>query len=347
METEKHEIRLMPKIELHVHIEGATSPQTYFSLAEKNHIELPCDNLSEWIKYFDFTDFSHFIDVYGMAVSTIKKAEDFAYIVEKFYEFQAHNNIIYSEAFLSASFLVETFGNQEILEAIQFGMQQGENKYKTKINLIPDISRHIPKTQSKVLELAVEGYKKGIFIGLGLGGMETNYPANLFTDTFSKAKKSGLRVVAHAGEADGPESIWGAINDIKVERIGHGIRSIDDKKLVRHLSDKQIPIEVSPTSNYNLGVVNASEIHPVRKMFGSGLVCTINTDDPAMFSTSISKEYELLYNQGFTKEELYKLNMNAIDSSFLEPEKKSDLHKTLNEYKTTYNTQYNKLGRNW
>lgn len=232
---------------------------------------------------------------------------------------------------------METFGNQEILDAIQFGMQQGENKYKIKINLIPDISRHIPKTQRKVLELAVEGYKKGIFIGLGLGGMETNYPTNLFTDTFSKAKKNGLRVVAHAGETVGPESIWGAINDLKVERIGHGIRSIDDRKLVRHLSNKKIPIEVSPTSNYNLGVVNASEIHPVRKMFDSGLVCTINTDDPAMFSTSISKEYELLYNQGFTKEELYKLNMNAIDSSSLEPEKKSELRKTLNEYKTTYN----------
>jgi len=336
METEKHEIRLMPKVELHVHIEGATSPQTYFSLAEKNHIELPCDNLSEWIKYFDFTDFSHFIDVYGMAVSTIKKAEDFAFIIEKFYEFQAHNNIIYSEAFLSASFLVEAFGNQEILEAIQFGMQQGENKYKTKINLIPDISRHIPKTQSKVLELAVEGYKKGIFIGLGLGGMEINYPTNLFTDTFSKAKKNGLRVVAHAGEAVGPESIWGAINDLKVERIGHGIRSVDDKKLIKYLKDNQIPVEVSPTSNYHLGVVSNSERHPIRQMVDNGLNCTINTDDPAMFSTNISTEFELLYSQGFTINELYQLNKNAIDSSFIEFDEKLKYHKIVDEYKTTY-----------
>ena len=336
IEKEKYEIRLMPKIELHVHIEGATSPQTYFSLAEKNQIDLPCDNLIEWKKYFDFTDFSHFIDVYGLAVSTIKKAEDFAFIIENFYEFQAHNNIIYSEAFLSASFLVQTFGNQEILEAIQFGMQQGENKYKTKINLIPDISRHLPETQSKVLELAVEGYKKGIFIGLGLGGMEVNFPTNLFADTFAKAKKTGLRVVAHAGEAVGPESIWGAINDLKVERIGHGIRSIDDKRLIRYLRENKIPIEVSPTSNYHLGVVNSSERHPIREMIDNGLTCTINTDDPAMFSTNISTEFELLYSQGFSIKELYQLNKNAIDSSFIDFDEKLKYHKILDEYKTTY-----------
>ncbi|MEA1877584.1 MAG: adenosine deaminase [Bacteroidota bacterium] len=250
MENEMQEIRLMPKIELHVHIEGATSPKTYFSLAEKNQIELPCDNLTEWEKYFEFKDFNHFIGVYGMAVSTIKRAEDFAFIIEKFHEFQELNNIIYSEAFLSASFLVETFGNQEILEAIQFGLQQGKSKYKTKVNLIPDISRHILETQSKVLEFAIEGFKKDIFIGLGLGGMEINYPTKIFTDTFAKAKETGLRVVAHAGEAVGSESIWGAIHDLKVDRIGHGIRSIDDKKLIRYLSDKQIPIEVCPTLKY-------------------------------------------------------------------------------------------------
>lgn len=336
MENEKQEIRLMPKIELHVHIEGATSPQTYFSLAEKNQVKLPCDNLNEWKKYFDFKDFNHFIDVYGIAVSTIKKAEDFAFIIEKFYEYQELNNIIYSEAFLSASFLVETFSNQEILEAIQFGIQQGESKYKTKINLIPDISRHIPKSQSRVLELAIEGYNKGIFIGLGLGGMEVNYPANLFTDTFAKAKVSGLRVVAHAGEAVGSESIWGAINDLKVDRIGHGIRSVDDKKLIKHLSDKQIPIEVSPTSNYHLGIINMSEKHPIREMVDSGLLCTVNTDDPAMFSTNLSSEFELLFSQGFTINELYRLNKNAIDSSFLGFDEKLKYHRIINEYKTTY-----------
>ena len=334
MENKKQEIRLMPKIELHVHIEGAISPKSYFSLAKKNQVKLPFNSLNAWEKYFEFKDFSHFIDVYGISVSTIKKAEDFAYIVESFYKHQEQNNIIYSEAFLSASFLVEKFNDQEILEAIQFGVQQGESKYKTKINLIPDISRHHPKSQRRVLQLAIEGYKKGIFIGLGLGGLEVNYPPNLFIDTFAKAKKAGLRVVAHAGEVVGPESVWGAIHDLNVDRIGHGIKSIEDKKLMKYLCDNKIAIEVSPSSNYHLGVVKSGEKHPIRTMIDSGIICTVNTDDPAMFSTNISNEYELLYLQGFTIEELYQLNMNAINSSFLESYEKLDLHKTLNDYKS-------------
>jgi len=331
MVNEKQKIRLMPKIELHVHIEGATSPQTYFSLAEKNKVKLPCKNLNEWEKYFEFKDFNHFIDVYGIAVSTIRKAEDFALIIEKFYEYQEQNNIIYSEAFISASLLINTFSNQEIIEAIQFGIQNGESKYNTKVNLIPDISRHLPNTQNEVLKLVIEGYKKGIFIGLGLGGMEVNYPTNLFTDTFAKAKKAGLKVVAHAGEAAGAKSVWGAINDLKVDRIGHGIRSIEDKKLIKYLGDNQIPIEVSPTSNYHLGLINITEKHPIRKMIDSGLMCTINTDDPAMFSTNIATEFELLYSQGFTLEELYQLNKNAIDASFLGFDEKLKYYEIINE----------------
>ena len=333
IETVRNEIELMPKVELHVHIEGATSPETFFSLADKNQIKLPCNTLSEWKTYFEFKNFKHFIDVYGMAVSTIKKAEDFAFLIEKFYEYQEINNIIYSEAYLSASFLIENFKNQEILEAIQFGMQQGERKYKTKVNLIPDISRHIPDTQTKVLNLAIEGYNKGVFIGLGLGGLEMNYPPSLFSDTFAKAKRAGLRVVAHAGEAAGPESIRNAINELKVERIGHGIRCLDDKTLIKYLKDKQTPIEVSPTSNYHLGIVKAEDKHPIREMVDSGLLCTINTDDPEMFSTTISKEFELLYSQGFSIEELYSLNKNAIESTFLEHKGKTNLHKILERFK--------------
>ncbi len=337
MENEIQKIRLLPKIELHIHIEGATSPETYFSLAHKNKVKLPCDNLIDWKKYFDFKDFKHFIDVYGISVSTIKNPEDLALIIEKFYENQEQNNIIYTEAFISASFLVETFNIQEIIEAIQFGIQNGERKYNTKVNLIPDISRHIPESQSRVLDLTIEGYKKGIFIGLGLGGMEINYPTNLFTDTFTKAKEVGLRVVAHAGEAVGSESIWGAINDLKVKRIGHGITCMNDQKLIKYLKKNQIPIEVSPSSNYHLGIINTTEKHPIRKMVDSGILCTINTDDPAMFSTNLSNEFELLYNQGFSIEELYELNINAITSSFLTTKEKSDLYRIMNEYKTTYN----------
>ncbi len=322
----------MPKVELHIHIEGAVSSEAYFKLAEKNKVTLPCEKLANWNEYFKFKNFSHFIDVYGIAVSTIKKVEDLALIIKDFYKLQSEQNIVYSEAFLSASFLVENFQAEEIFEAINYGMKIGEQKYGVRVNIIPDISRHLPQTQHDVLKLVKTGFEKGIFIGLGLGGLEIDYPPRLFSETFKKAKEIGLKSVAHAGEVAGAESIWGAINELKIERIGHGIRSLDDGLLIEYLKENQIPIEVSPTSNYHLGVVKPQRPHPIRKMIDHGLLCTINTDDPVMFSTTLSNEYKLLMKQGFCLDELVQLNRNAIYSSFLTKSEKTDLNGLLDNF---------------
>lgn len=315
----------LPKVELHVHIEGATLPETYYELAQKNNIKLPAKSLNEWKSFFEFKDFPHFIQVYSNAVKALKKPEDYSYLIEQFYAFQARQNIVYSEAYLSATFLVEAFKNDEILEAISLGVKNGEKKYNTKVNLIPDIARHIPDSQEKVLDLIIDGYKQGLFIGIGLGGLEKGFPPNLFIETYKKAKKAGLKLVAHAGEADGPESIWGAIKDLEVDRIGHGVRCIEDEKLLDYLKQSQIPVEVSPTSNYHLGIINKGDNHPIRKMVDAGVYCTINSDDPAMFSTTLSQEYELLYAQGFSKTELLTLNENGINASFLTSVEKKKL----------------------
>ena len=300
MKPNRIDILSMPKVELHVHIEGAVSPKTYYSLAEKNKIELLFDTLEKWEDFFEFKDFSHFINVYGTAVSYIKAVEDISLIIEDFYYHQSKQNIIYSEAFISASFLIDNFKIEEIIEAIHHGMKTGEKKYNVRVNIIPDIARHLPESQEKVFELVKAGFDSGVFIGLGLGGMEKGYPPHLFKDTFKKAKNYGLRLVAHAGEAVGVESINEAIHELDIERIGHGIRCIDDELLMNFLKEKQIPLEVSPTSNYHLGVIDKKEKHPIRNMFDNGLLCTVNTDDPIMFSTTLTKEYELLANQGFT-----------------------------------------------
>jgi len=321
----QQEIELLSKIELHVHIEGATLPESYYELAEKNKVQLPVQSLEEWKSFFEFKNFPHFIQVYTSAISALKNPEDYTYLIEQFYAFQAKQNIVYSEAYLSATFLIEAFKNDQILEAISQGMKNGESKYKTKVNLIPDIARHIPESQNKVLDLVIEGYKQGLFIGIGLGGLEKGYPPKLFIDSYKKAKKAGLKLVAHAGEADGPESIWGAIKDLEVDRIGHGVRCIEDKKLLDYLKQSQIPVEVSPTSNYHLGIVKKGEKHPIRKMVDAGVYCTLNSDDPAMFSTNLSEEYRQLQSQGFSKEELLQLNKNAINASFLSQDEKKKL----------------------
>jgi adenosine deaminase len=162
----------------------------------------------------------------------------------------------------------------------------------------------------------------GIVIGLGLAGQEVGYPPEDFVDTFAKARLQGLRVVAHAGEAAGAESIWGALHQLNAERIGHGIRCLDDDVLVQQLRDLQTPIEVSPQSNYCLGIVQRHQPHPIRQMVDAGLFCTLNSDDPPMFKTNLVNEYITLAQQGFSWEELWQLNLNTLEATFLtEPEK--------------------------
>ncbi len=326
----------MPKVELHVHVEGAVSPDIYCQIAEKNMVDIPVKSINEWRKMFEFRDFPHFIDTYIKAVSCLKKAEDYSFLIEDFYRFQSIQNIMYSEAFLSASFLVEHFSSSEIINAIEKGMRAGEDKYHVKVQFIPDIARNFPESKDDVLDLVIEGKKRDVFIGLGLGGLENGFPAALFSDVYKKARENGLHVVAHAGEAVGAESIWSAIKDLKAERIGHGIRCVDDVYLLEYLKNHEVPIEVCPTSNYFLKVVDSKQNHPIRKMFDAGLVCTLNSDDPAMFSTTLSNEYLLLHNQGFTIDELIQLNINAVNSSFMNESDKERLKTEIFRYMELY-----------
>ena len=316
-------LRAMPKAEIHVHIEGATAPETFYQIAQHNQIELPAQSLEEWETFFEFRNFPHFIQVYTAAVGCLQTPEDYALMIESFFKRQAEQNILYTEAFLSASFLTRKFEDAAILDAIARGVEAGKRKYGVRVNLIPDISREIPNSQARVLELVLKGKERGLFIGLGLGGMEAEYPPELFTETYTEARRQGLRVVAHAGEAAGAGSIWGAINCLYAERIGHGIRCLEDPKLVEYLRQHQLPLEVSPQSNYRLGVVAATEPHPIRRMVDSGLYCTVNSDDPAMFSTDLVNEYVTLASQGFSWEELWQLNLNTLKAAFLSQTEKA------------------------
>lgn len=315
-------LRTMPKAEIHIHAEGATDAETFYQMAQRNQVDLPTDSLEEWQSFFAFRDFSHFIQVYAAAAKCLQTPEDYALMIERLYKRQAEENILYTEAFLSASFLTQKFDDEDILAAIAAGRTAGESKYHCQVNFIPDIAREIPDSQHRVLEFVLKGKDRGLFIGLGVGGLEVGYPPELFTETYAEAHRQGLRLVAHAGEAVGAESIWGAVNALNVERIGHGIRCLEDANLIEVLRQRQIPLEVSPCSNYCLGVVERNQLHPIRQMVDAGLYCTVNSDDPAMFSTSLTNEYLTLAAQGFSWEELWQLNVNTLAATFLSPEEK-------------------------
>jgi len=326
-------VRAMPKVEIHVHIEGATDAETFYQLAQHNRIKLPATSLGEWKSFFEFRDFPHFIKVYTAAVKCLQTLDDYALMIERFFKRQSEQNILYTEAFLSASFLTQKFKDEEILEAIAAGCTAGKTRYGCQVNLIPDIAREIPDSQTRVLEFVLKGKERGLFIGLGVGGLEVGYPPELFTETFAQARRQGLKVVAHAGEAEGAESIWGAINNLQAERIGHGIRCLDDPELVKVLRQRQIPLEISPQSNYCLGVVRREQQHPIRQLVNAGLHCTVNSDDPAMFSTSLTNEYMTLASQGFSWHELWRLNLNTLEATFLSEAEKAKYRVVWEKFK--------------
>ena len=316
----------MPKVELHVHLEGATDAATVWELAQRNKFDLPATSLEEWQQMYEFRDFNHFIDIYTAAVHCMQTADDFAFLLDRFFANQAEQNVRYCEAFLSASAMLNNFPQDEVIDVLAKGIVQGKEKYGIDLRFIPDIARHEPDTRYQVLDFILKGYEKEIFIGLGLGGIEVGYPPELFVDVYDEARKQGLHLVAHAGETVGAESVWGALTKLKVERIGHGVRAVEDENLLAYLKETQIPLEVCPHSNYRLKVTPVDQAHQLRALVDAGVYCTINSDDPPMFSTDLNSEYLLLAQQGFSWEELWQLNLNAIEASFL-PEKEKALYR--------------------
>ena len=315
-------LRAMPKVELHVHLEGATDAATVWELARRNNVTLPAKTLEEWQGMYEFKDFNHFIEIYTSAIHCMKTADDFALILDRFLIKQAKQNVRYSEVFLSASFMVKNFPQDEVIAVFKEGIQRGKEKYGIGLRFIPDIARHEPDTRFQVLDFILKGHEQGVFIGLGLGGPEVGYPPEGFVDVYDEARKHGLRLVAHAGETVGADSVWGALTKLKVARIGHGVRAVEDESLLSYLKEHQIPLEVCPVSNYRLKVTPLDQAHQIRKLVDSGVYCTVNSDDPPMFSTDLNNEYILLARQGFSWAELWQLNLNALEASFLSEDEK-------------------------
>jgi len=188
-----------------------------------------------------------------------------------------------------------------------------------------DIVRDLPATQQAVLEIALAARDQGV-VALGLGGGERGFPPHLFVETFERARQAGLPRVPHAGENEGPDSIRGAIDLLHADRIGHGVRCIEDPALVEILRRRQIPLEICPTSNIRLGVYADYASHPLRRLWDAGLAVTVNSDDPPMFGTNLAHEYETLVEYfGFTADELARLSLNGIRYSFLPPAEKERL----------------------
>jgi aminodeoxyfutalosine deaminase len=307
-----------------LHLEGSIEPPTLLELQQRHGGSNA--TLEEVEQLYSFADFTGFLLAFKDVTELLRTPADYELIVYRLMERLKSENVLHAEVYVSVGVCLWRKQNfDSILEGLERGRQRGEKDFGVSLLWIFDAVRHFGlQAAQRVAELAVR-YKDRNVVGFGIGGDEQRAAPELFRDVYAYCAEHGLRLTCHAGESAGPESVWGALN-LKSERIGHGLTAGRDPELVEELSRRQIPVEVCLTSNLRTGCCASPAEHPVRRYFDHGLMITLNTDDPAMFRTSLCGEYELAQRDyGFTDEHLRELARNSFEASFLPAEKKLEL----------------------
>ncbi len=321
----------LPKVELHVHLEGSIQPETLLKLAERNKISLPATDVAGLREWFQFRDFNHFVEIYVAASKCICQPEDLELIAEEFARGQAAQNILYTEANYTAMTIFRYSGIpwNEQLDALNRGFAKVP---ESKTNLILDIVRGFPVSEGETIaQWCIDGLGKGV-VAIGLSGFEGKDPIAIHKHSFKAAKDAGLMCSAHAGETGGAPAIREALDDAYADRIGHGVRCIEEPQLVQELRDKQIHLEVNPTSNVSLGLYPSLAAHPLPIMMDEGLSVSINSDDPPYFNTTLTEEWIRCAEEfEFSTDILFSLCQGAVNKSFLGDFEKAALRKQVSD----------------
>ena len=313
-------IGALPKAELHLHLEGSIQPTTIIELKQRRGFN---GSLADADDLYSYQDFTGFLLAFKAVTELLQTPDDYELITYRLMQQLKAENVLHVEAYVSVGVCLWRKQNFDaIFEALERGRVRGEHDFGISLLWIFDAVRHFGiEPAQRVAELAVR-YRDRNVVGFGVGGDERRAAPELFRDVYSYCADNGLHLTAHAGETSGPESIWGALN-IRAERIGHGLTAGQDPELIEELSKRQVPIEICLTSNLRTGCCQTISQHPVRSYFDHGLMITLNTDDPAMFRTSLSGEYALAQHEfGFSDEHLRELARNSFEASFLTAEKK-------------------------
>jgi len=316
-------IRQLPKAELHLHLEGAVEPATLLEL-RRQHGEQA--TLAETEFLYRYTDFGSFLMAFKEVSAHLREPDDYELVTYRLMQQLKEENVLHAEVYVAVG--VCLYRKQDfaaIFEGLERGRARGARDFGVSLLWIFDATRHFGAEEAqKVFELAAR-YKNRHVVGVGIGGDEVKAPPELFRSVYAYAQDHGLHLTAHAGETASAESIWGALN-LHAERIGHGLTAAQDPDLVEELAYRQIPVEICITSNLRTGVCKSAGDHPVKNYFDQGLMITLNTDDPALFGTSLAREYQFAQDSfGFTEEHLRELARNSFEASFLPAEKKLEL----------------------
>lgn len=320
----------IPKVELHLHLEGAIPLEALWTLVQKYGGDSVIADRAALRQKFVFRDFPHFIETWIWKNQFLREYDDFTFIAEAVARDLAGQNILYAEVFYSSGeYGAIGLTPQGITAAIRTGLDRVPD---IEIALVADLVRDIgPEKGAITLEQVAEVKSLGV-IGIGIGGSEHAAPPEPFAAVYERARALGFHTSAHAGEAAGAASIWGALRALHVERIGHGARAEEDPALLDYLAEHQIPLEMCPLSNVRTNVVASLDAHPIRRYFERGLLVTVNTDDPMMFNNSLAEEYQLLEERlGFTRDEIRQLIANGVRAAWLPDDGKARLQARLDK----------------
>jgi adenosine deaminase/aminodeoxyfutalosine deaminase len=332
-------IQSLPKAELHLHLEGCVDPATLVELSRRYNTPLPTENNRYDVtgsgdvltdedvrRLYSYRDFNGFLMAFKSVTERLRSPEDYELVTYRLMQKLRQQNVVHAEVYVSVG-VIRWRGQpvEPIFEGMERGRERGQRDFGVSLLWIFDAVRHFgPEAAAEVFDLAARLRDRNV-VAVGIGGDEARGPAEWFRDLYQKAADNGLRLTAHAGETTGPESVWGALN-IGAERIGHGLSAANDPELLEVMAQKQVPVELCITSNLRTGACAELKDHPVRKFFDEGLMITLNTDDPAMFQTSLNKEYEIAQQEfSFSEEHLRELARNSLEASFLPVERKLKL----------------------
>jgi adenosine deaminase len=328
-------IARLPKVELHVHLEGSIRPETVLKLAQRHGIELPAEDVDGLREWYRFRDFPHFVEVYVQVSRCVRTPQDIELVAWEFLEGQAAQNILHTEATYTAS-TIERFNGipwPDQIDALDRARLRAEQELGITCGWIIDIVRGEPAERGlEVAQWAVKAQDRGV-VALGLAGEERRGHPRDYREAFDLAHVYGLPVVPHAGETEGAWSVKACLEACRPARIGHGVRCLEDPELVAQLRELPVPLEVCPSSNVRLGVAPSLEEHPLPKLIEAGLWVTLNSDDPPMFGTTLTEEYiKCAETFGWDEEYVRAMALRATEAALVNDRRREELRRAVREF---------------
>lgn len=321
----------LPKVELHMHLEGSLEPELMFALARRNNIELPFATVEQIREAYEFGNLQDFLDIYYQGARVLQVEQDFYDLVWAYVKKCQQQNVVHVEPFFDPQTHTDRgIPFETVINGISQALQDAESQLGISSKLIMCFLRHLSE-DAAFNTLAQAGPYLDQIVAVGLDSSEKGHPPEKFSRVFASARESGLLTVAHAGEEGPAEYVWTAINDLKVSRVDHGVRAIDDPELIAHLVATRIPLTVCPLSNTKLRVFDDMSQHNILEMLKKGVCVTVNSDDPAYFGGYITENFDALAQSlDLSKDQARQLVSNSIEASFADDARKQEIRDLLN-----------------